>query len=481
MPFFPNHPPPENVSSSLEMTSPSPSPLLEDLNSDAVSLQTTSRLESGLRRDELAFAWRPRRELNLLGCWETVVPAAIRFPTRQVFRPARSIHQAATGLIRDHAVLAALAPDESQLAELENISAAVVSATSTYDAAVGHLLSLGWISCEGPCDHQPLRVLALPTGELGNILCLHVLTTEHHGWGLDKSIWLEGPSMRNGESGYWNEEAAPIQQVCFAQSEDRHSFLAVRLPRRTVLFHPVCGHVRKPVGASDHFALPPSPIAARPIGHIAMEQTGGTPHADVAFNPHNQRQFGLVDQRGNWSVWHVHDGDEEGQYTLTCNSQHRCTSTEDEAISTPSPVEDGWARILWLTKETIAVYDRRQIAVFDVESSLIQLESPRLIAENSSDWILDVKKHPKNKRQCYVLTSSRLFLLNVYGINEAADAGYTAAGATTLDSWCHFRSPEDITLQLSVHSTHQGNIVASLLAHPLTWGKQNSSSSFTRA
>lgn len=401
-----------------------------------------------------------RNELAQLGIWTTVLAPATKFDratTPEQAQSVRSTQLSAKALGRNNPELV---PSLGLLPELAIASAAVTSITSTYDPTIGPLLSFGSFTFQ---DHyeNPRVVAALPAGECGNILRLVALRKEKHGWGADKSIWVEGPSIVNEDSGYWAEDAAPIQQVCFAQGEYRSAFLAVRFPTRTVLFRPIYRSNRTAPKRSQYYELPYSKIDAQPIIDIPIELTGGVPHVDVTFNPDYQRQVGLVDQKGNWSIWDIEGGKREGKtYALSCAAQGSITLQDHgqmDELETKEALtrDDGWSRILWIGDvNTILVCNRRTTRMFDIRAkAFTSLKCSELIPKRSADWILDVERHPKNKHQFFVLTSTRLFLLAVTCPNDVSRDDSGIAGASVLIAWTHFQAAEDITLQLCVPNT----------------------------
>ena len=335
-----------------------------------------------------------------------------------------------------------LAPATKYLAELNAVSEAITSSAATYDPHVGDLLSFGTVYLKKFA--RPKRIVALSAGPSGNILRLAVLGQQRQGWADDRSVWLSGPSLKDVDCGYWNEEAAPIQQVCFAQTESVNSFLAVRLPSRTVLFRPSYHRGRQAAKPSPHYNLPPSFISANPIFDITLDQTGGVPHADVAFNPDYQHQYGVIDQQYNWSVWQIESRVKRDEYSVS--------RLIGGAILPSERVDDGdgWARLLWAgDSNTLVVCNRRQLSLISLNGSTFEyLLAPPVVPQRSTDWILDIKKHPQHHDRFLVLTTSRLFVVAVTTSGAAVGGGL--AGATILFSRRHYRGDEDLTLQLSV-------------------------------
>jgi RNA polymerase I-specific transcription initiation factor RRN6 len=426
---------------------------LNDLNYGHFG-EATYSLESS----EWSFSRNPQRqELRTLTQWRTVSSAAIRYPTPNLLRPAGSVHQAVRELARDYSHFA---PAVDLLPNLEIVSAATTSAVASFDASIGRLLSFGSIGCQGHYDHRPKAVVATAAGEVGSILQIQIVEKERHGW--DNGMFLEGPLLNSGEITYWNEDAAPIRQICFAEVKARGTFLAVRLQRRTVILHPTYVHHRKAGNRSEFFDLPPSTIDPCLIHSITAEETGGIPHAHVAFNSEYQRQIGIVDEQGNWSIWDIDNGYRNDDYKVTCSAVGSVASSIDDASTSPGPSksvkEDGWARMLWVgDANTVAVVTRRHMVVCNVKAGLMPLTTPRVISERSADWILDAERHPSNKKLFFILTSTRLFLVTVTPPSDDPGFVQVEPGATVLLSWTHFRGAEDITLQLCVHkSSYEG-------------------------
>ncbi|ORY09601.1 RNA polymerase I-specific transcription initiation factor RRN6-like protein [Clohesyomyces aquaticus] len=414
-----------------------------------------------------------RRVLRQLGEWKRVISLSVRFDetsTREHGKSFRAVQQEAKALVRNNPELHT---SVELLPELALASSAVTFVTSTYDATVGDLVAFGSFTLEGHWK-SPRRIGAIATGEVGNILRLVVLAKERHGWEQDKSIWVEGPAVVDEECGYWIGDAVPIQQLCFAQSEDRSSFLAARFPTRTVLFRPIQrdSPIRPP--RSPFYELPASCIDANPIVNIGLEKTGGVPHADVTFNPDYQRQVGFVDQDGNWSIWDIESGHRgRSQYTVSCANRGSVVLDEEEeedvlGAKDSSPREDGWARILWIGDvNTIVVCNRRRLRIYDFKGEVgrsTMLRCDEVILPSSADWILDVRRSLSNKHHFFVLTSSRLYLMQVTCLNDARGGG-RIAGATVLISWTHFRGLDDITLQLCLAPAFDEGSVVILYSH----------------
>lgn len=384
------------------------------------------------------------KTLTQVAEWQLAIPAAISSLPTETNKNATTARKDVRRITHTHMQLV---PAAKQLPELNAIGEAIVAAASTYDPQVGDLLSFGTVFLKKFV--RPKRVAALPTGPSGSILRLVPLAQQRQGWEGDKSVWLSGPSFRIVDSGYWNEDAAPIQQICFAQSETSNSFLAVRLPLKTVLFRPSYHRGRRAADLSHHYDLPPSLLSARPILHLTFEQTGGVPHTDVAFNPDYQFHFGIIDQRSDWSIWQIERRAKREEYSATCLIGGKLLGEQDSTEG-----GDGWARMHWAgDSNTLVMCNRRHLSVVSLKGQTFEyLEAPPVIPKRSTDWILDIKRHPQHQDRFFLLTSTRLFLIAVITANAAIDSTASQAGATIIMSRRHYRGDEDITLRMSLHA-----------------------------
>ena len=379
-----------------------------------------------------------------------VVPSSTQLPNPAASTRFTDAKANTKSLIQDHPELA---PAADLLPELSVTSAAILSAIATYDPLIGNRFSTGSITYSyGPTHgtrsqiwENPRRAAATVTGETGNILRLSFLYKEYYGWSDSKSVRIRGDTLRETESGYWNEEAAPIQQVCFAQSQDRSQLLAVRLLTKTVIFRPNYAQRPRPAVHSPHYHLPSSLIDLHPIITLEIDQTGASSHADISFNPDFQFQFVVVDRKHVWSVWDIENKRQSHEYTVSCLVQG--TIADDVDMTG----EDGWARVLWVGDvNTILVCNRRLFSVISISGGSIErLPCPVLVPEKSSDWILDVQGHPSHRSRFFVLTSTSLYYMTITTSNDAVDTAADDVGARILVSWRHYRGSEDFTLSIS--------------------------------
>lgn len=386
---------------------------------------------------------RQIRTLDGLRLADTIATTPVQLVHPQISANKTSTREEVRNLVQDIPELAAAA---AILPDLGLVSAAISKTTSVYDPLVGSLLSFGSITLEDRYEGAR-QVAALPVGEAGNILQLAVLNKERLGWGMVRKTWIDGSTLKETERGHWNEDAAPIQQICFSQSEDRSSLLAVRLPTRTVFFHPICFRQARANRTSAFYELPASTIDTRPIFSIDKESTGGFTHCDVAFNPSFQSQFAIVDQSPMWSVWEIDRSRKSEAYTPSCLVRGRINSSETEDVRG----EDGWARVLWVADvNTLLVCNRRHLSIISIKGGEPKyLACPTFLNQRSAEWFLDAKLHPKHANQVFILTSTHLIMVLVNSLAEASGSAEESV-TTVLASWTHFRDAEDFTLQMTV-------------------------------
>lgn len=389
---------------------------------------------------------RPYKSVGLIAP-TLAIPASTHFPTVIAQSRTTSTQKALRRLIQERPQLA---PCSGVVPELALLSGAIEETTATYDPLVGDLLSFGSTTTRD-LHGIPRRIAAIPTGEAGNILRLILIDrVERLSWKTDKSAWVDGSTLKSANCGYWNEDAAPIQQVCFAQSDDRNTLLAVRLPTKTVFLRTTHHHRPGAAKPSRFYYLPPSTINAHPIISLGMDETAGATHSHITFNPDYQFQFGIVDQSRMWSVWEIEHGRKGDTYTITRVVQGSIIPPD---VDQPTG-EDGWARIFWVGDiNTLLICCRRQLSVVTMKGDTFEyLPCPSVFPKRSLDWILDVQQHPKFRSRFFVLTSTSLILMAVTTSSEALDATVGRAGAYVLTSWTHFRGAEDFTLHLCVQT-----------------------------
>jgi RNA polymerase I-specific transcription initiation factor RRN6 len=358
---------------------------------------------------------------------EVAVPSQISPPsvlTKTAPNPARPAH-----IIRDKQIaelvnlVPALQPAASLLRPLLSASEAIEDATRHHDPVKGQLLSFGRVFDES--IRRSTQLVAFAAGSTGSDVRVAQVQLQKQGWDDSKDVWLEVPVVI-GEETTWRSEGSPVQQICFAQPlESGENLLAVRTNSRVFIFKPTlqeAGPVR---------------LQLRLLFERSSSQNEGVPLADAAFNPWFPRQFAMVDQQAQWRVWEFRSRQSPD---ATCI----CSSSPDEETSAKTNLDDGWARLLWVCNpNTVVVAKRRSVALYDVNSGAAKLQDVDVKVSDVSSWVVDIATAPTDPSNLLVLTTTHLYLFHV----EERDG---EVGASLSMRIRHFRSPEDITLRLTL-------------------------------
>jgi RNA polymerase I-specific transcription initiation factor RRN6 len=259
--------------------------------------------------------------------------------------------------------------------------------------------------------------------------------------------------------GYWVGIGGRILQIAFAEKGDlQTNHLAVRQVGATTIFRPVYRSDLVPAVAPRGYVhtYPASRLHANPIATLTAERSGLESHADVAFNPWYSRQFAVVDDFGSWSTWEFEGGYKKDSCARLIQGKRANIYdgfAPDSGLKKPNNA-DGWHKVLWAGNlSTIVVCNRRHLAVFDVKSAPTRIQTKNFFAARNSDWILDLKRSPSNLGHLFVLTSSRIFWLEIIpdGEGENGDIGFRI-----FLSYRHFRDPNDETLRLVILKGDEG-------------------------
>ena len=298
-----------------------------------------------------------------------------------------------------------------------------------------------------------MPVIAVASGLTGESVRIIRLNDANLGWPGDKGVKLTTKALRAQEYGIWSSNGSQIQQLRFAFVHDQPSeWLAVRYQGATSILRPV---LRDSAFSADYstyshvFAdncrvrqIDPNHIVTLPIS-----RTGGTPHADVCFNPWNPLEFAILDQVGGWSTWSIESLNvRKGVWKV----RPGCSGRLPELTSGPTMESNRrlftWGAILWAdTPMSLIVVRPRMFALQDLSDPSKRLSSPDLALAGSSDRILDVKRSSSN---VFVLTTSRVFWLHMLSENDFS--GQVKFSIKVLLSWVHFRNADDTSLRISV-------------------------------
>lgn len=323
------------------------------------------------------------------------------------------------------------------------------------------LFSLGGaVDIEHLPGYRTIPIIAIPHGEAGHVLRLIQPSVERHGWQKYGSVTVPLMDTALSDHGHWTGFGGTIQQIVFADDGNVAStWLAVRQAFVTTIFRPMYNTSPAPAITPKSPGTPyySSRLSANPVAILTAERTHSVRHVDVSFNPYYARQFAVVDDQGSWSIWNI-EGRSRNRTTLELvpGTTGRIYDgyTQDPNVRDGLDNEDGWHRILWATNVcTLVLCNRRHIAIFDIQSTPKRLQGEQVLSVLSTDWIFDVKRSAVNLSHLFVLTSSRIFWLEIMaaGLDEDSDVG-----AKVLLSYRHFRDPNDETMKLTILKDDDG-------------------------
>lgn len=355
-------------------------------------------------------------------------------------------------------------------------SEAIRSATEKYDPLTGDLLAYGLISAGDGSDISSAEVLAVPGGSNGDRLQLYQTDQRSEDdWNLENAK-RPRVALPTSVIGHWVGPGVPIRQIVFSRP---HSFppsgeienfahlVAIRLWKETVILRPV---LRR---EASHFPIPqdatnPSTtqIRVQLLVIVTEEMTGGLEHLDVAFNPWRADQIAIVNPRGNFVVFGVSENTssnanlrpENSMVDLRLYDAPRAADNENEPDN--SLFRD-WSRLIWIaspitimicTRTAITFVDSRRMSRLDPEPKI-----PKLGLKASSNWILDIRRHPLHLDQVFVLTSTHIFWLYICLDEDLVNIQGFDFGANILASIRHFRGHSDLSLKLAVSITERGH------------------------
>lgn len=345
----------------------------------------------------------------------------------------------------------------------EPFSKAVTNTTEQYDPEVSSLFDLGYAVDLRRHDKKlrSVPIAVAVSGECRNIMTFRTIEEETLHLAMEDST-MRVPSIDDTETSEWSKCGAPIRQVHFARPlEEKPFFMAARLPTSTTIFRPlyhwdpVHMHFPADVMMRSFKPLQNSRLDANPVVEISISETGGFSHADVAFNPWYQRQFGIVDVKGNWHVWEITGRQRLKKATWSVMPVRQGSlPLLNHKPKLRRPQLDGWACIEWIGDVgTILVANRHNIMIYPIVDAQIPPRTVEVGMSKQSEWVLAVQRNPRNPSQFFVLTTTRILWFDA-GVLPGEEQ--TSPSLYPRLSWKHFRDPEDTTLRFSDLVVYQG-------------------------
>ncbi|KAK2016546.1 hypothetical protein LZ32DRAFT_615179 [Colletotrichum eremochloae] len=343
----------------------------------------------------------------------------------------------------------------------------------------------------------PVPVLAMATGESGELLRLSKMSRTKWQWGENENPTLQMFSIDQHdreETVLWSSDGAPILQIKAALSMVRFEptrWLLVQKRTSTTILQPEYHKVpvsERPSGI-DKATERPSRINPKPILVITSEQTGGFAHSDVSFSYGSRKkppQLAIVDECGYYSVWDIKGREVVGSVSMRPKLRH-CGHIQLGAMD-QLPDEDSPAfraephGVLWIgpagpgvdlwdvptvedpdtgndlaaltaRSKKLLLWNRTKFEVVDVKNPSFR-KSLTILKSDEPDYILDVKPNPVSRSQVFILTSSCLFWIETSSLGTATT---NQDSLNVLQSFAHMRAWDADTLRLTVHHDGHGS------------------------
>jgi RNA polymerase I-specific transcription initiation factor RRN6 len=307
------------------------------------------------------------------------------------------------------------------------LSESVQDAVTRSPAARGDLIAFS--SLYSSVSKRSVPVALVAGGENGNALRLIHMRMRRYEWRTPEESWLDVPAVQGKET-MWRSDGAPIQGVCFSQTQGSE-----RRRKRILARCLTSIHVLRPVISLDHGGVASMGLPVISSFHAHLMQWSS--FADAAFNPWHSSQVGVINTKGFWSVVEVNDGIS----SIICRDPRG-----DESHRTFAPTQDGWTRIGWITDaENLLVCTRSKVLIFRVgEETGVLVQDVLLGMPASSPWVFDVRILQKRPAWFCALTSTHLTLFQV------SRSRLESQPAKLMARVRHFRNLEDLSLTMTL-------------------------------
>lgn len=335
----------------------------------------------------------------------------------------------------------------------------------------GTLMAIGGAADNHTSGSRTALIIAIPCGEAGHVLKLVKPRPEKLGWESQNGVRLSSMGATNFDEGHWFGVGGRILQIASVDDGNGLStWFAVRQASMITIFRPVFRKIPKPfIPPPGHTATyPASYLDANPVATLTCQQWESEEHVDITFNPWYARQFAIVDRTGQWSTWDI-EGRQKKRSAFEIISGKKANIyddfNEDGTVSSyklPGHIGD-WHRVLWAGNvSTMVVANRKHIAIFDTKSKPQRLPSQSFNTSLLEDWILDLKRSTVDLGHLFVLTTTRIFWLNV--LPAAEDHPSTESGVKILLSHRHYRTASDETMKMTLSKNENGTELTVLIS-----------------
>lgn len=369
-----------------------------------------------------------------------------------------------SALLEDYPELISVA---SSFAREEELSQTIQEADLCFNPQISSIFELGNAQLSEHLRTRRGRMRTVPiaafaSGQNQNVLSLRTIEAEKVVTNLEQDAAFRVPTIDDSKTVDWVCTETPIRQIKFADSiENPGDLLAVRLLSSTAIFQPLYHRESQLIDPPELSGL----AYSRPqvshidpclIAEIDVSQTGGFTHVDVTFNPWYLKQFAIVDERGHWSIWQLHDLVRLGN-GVAPELQHSgflpCDPVDgDEGEGLADEVKyDTWGRLEWVRDvSTFIVCGRRNAMLYVLEGSTTTSYGIQLNWQSSTEWILDVKTCSSQNSLVFILTTTRILCFDFKLADQEAQP------VRPQFAWLHDRDTDDLTLRLTSLTIGEG-------------------------
>ena len=358
------------------------------------------------------------------------------------------------GLLDDHPILAA-ASISIGTGEIQRLTASRIPEDP--ETNLREILAFTKAVSRTSSRHtESVPIIATAAGSVGNLVRLTALSKQQLGWGLSRGFGIQRFTAQEGQNFYWSADGQPVQQLCSAVNSkgDAEGLLAVRYLAGISILRPLIRRHWTPSAPplSGGFLIPSSNLCPNEVIKLPWSTQGEYPFADVSFNPWDSQQLITVDLSTAWVIWNIVLIDREREVWVIERKESGVLKQHDSPTSLPHQlVGDGWARSVWTCNaETLMVASRGSISLITLSDDSVQTNLTSLVIERTGDWILDLKRSIRRAGHVFIVTSSRLLILNVERIGDQRANQDSGVKASCLFCWVHYRSPNDLSLYLTL-------------------------------
>ncbi|KAI0101879.1 RNA polymerase I-specific transcription initiation factor RRN6-like protein [Nemania sp. FL0031] len=360
------------------------------------------------------------------------------------------------------------------------------------------LVSLGELTDTTRRRKPGVPLVVTVTGSANNVIRFARLDHELWTWHEEPSAAVRLAGVTPEKPVLWIEEhVGPIHRVKCIVDHKRYNptrWLAVQRDSGTTIFQP---EIRKDPtdGSSQRCA---SYVVANPLFHLSKEQSGGSTHSDVSFNPatrSNPPQLAIIDERGFWSIWDI--GHTQSKYSgEPPTPKLKMCGHIDRGVLDQLPYRDRsdmrWHKILWVgcsenssdllgnldldadNKESnsqtafpplqrsslVLLCNSHRVRLLDLTTGTY-LPDLVFFRHNSLDCILDIQV-AHDPQYLYVLSTSKLFIVRAYS-RPGIEWDKPEKVWLILFSTPHFRSSFGQSLRLAITQGVRPDIATSLV------------------